>query len=554
MPKDPALLSCPYAKKCGACQYATVPYADQLRLKQGRLVRLLGRLGHVEPIIGMEDPYHYRNKIQAAFRMRSGKVISGVYQSSSRHIIEVDSCLLEDTAAAPILATIRRLAASMKIRPYDIPSGKGFLRHVLIRRARSTEQIMVVLVTTPGTFREERPFINELVRRHPEITTVVRNINASDIPLRLGRESIVLHGPGYITDELLGLQFRLSPRSFYQVNTTQTAVLYSKAREFAGLTGKERVLDAYCGTGTIGLSMAAGAHEIIGVELNADAVADAKENAAHNQIDNATFYAEDAGAFMCRAAEKGEHFDVVITDPPRAGCSRSFLQALITLEPSRIVYVSCEPETLARDLRVLRAAGYRARRICPVDMFPFTTHVETVVLLTKTQDGKDEFLFRKARREEANTVYALYRRAVGREFCAWYDEYPGMQEISEDLKAEQLYVLTHKGTVVGAISIVPEHELDDFSCWQCKDGTHREIARFVLDEAFTGQGLSQRILKEIISELGSMGCRAVHLSVAEKNLPAYKAYLKAGFEKVGEADLYGGHYFLMEKYHNKDRR
>ncbi len=389
MPKDPAVLSCPHAKKCGACQYATLPYAEQLRLKQARLIRLLGRLGHVEPIVGMDDPYHYRNKIQAAFRTRSGKVISGVYQSSSRHIIEVDACLLEDTAAAPILATIRKLSASMKIRPYDLASGKGFLRHVLIRRARSTEQIMVVLVTTPGLFREERPFLNELLRRHPEITTVVHNINDTDIPLHLGRESIVLHGPGYITDELLGLQFRLSPRSFYQVNTTQTALLYSKAREFAGLTGRERVLDTYCGTGTIGLSMAAQAREIVGVELNTDAVADAKENASRNNISNASFYAEDAGAFMCRAAAHGEHYDVVITDPPRAGCSRAFLQALIMLDPSRIVYVSCEPETLARDLRILKAAGYRARRICPVDMFPFTTHVETVVLLSREKVDDD---------------------------------------------------------------------------------------------------------------------------------------------------------------------
>ena len=174
--------------------------------------------------------------------------------------------------------------------------------------------------------------------------------------------------------------------------------------------------------------------------------------------------------------------------------------------------------------------------------------------ITKAQDGKDEFLFRKARREEADTVYALYRRAVGREFCAWDDEYPGMQEISEDLKTEQLYVLTHKDTVMGAISIVPEHELDDFSCWQCKDGSHQEIARFVLDQAFVGRGLSQRILREIMAVLRSMGCRAVHLSVAEKNIPAYKAYVKTGFRKAGEADLYGGHYFLMEKILEKDKR
>ena len=380
---------CPYAKKCGACTLQNLPYEDQLRLKQAGVVRLLGRFGRVERIIGMADPLHYRNKVQAAFRLKSGKVISGVYQSGSRHIIEVGDCMLEDSAAAPILATVRRLCGSMKIKPYDLVTGQGFLRHVLIRRGFATGEIMVVLVTVPGEFRGERAFVNELCRRHPEITTVVRNVNPTDTPLFLGNESHVLYGEGVITDRLLGLTFRLSPRSFYQVNPVQTEILYGKAREFAALTGRERVIDAYCGTGTIGLVLAAGAREVIGVEVNRDAVADARANAAANGVGNAVFHAADAGEFMQAMAEERERADVVMLDPPRAGCSQKFLRSLLALAPRRIVYISCNPETQARDLLTLVRGGYAVKKIQPVDMFPFTSHVESVVCLTK-ENGTPE--------------------------------------------------------------------------------------------------------------------------------------------------------------------
>ncbi len=378
-------LPCPYAKRCGACQLQNLPYPEQLHMKQARLIRLLGRFGRVDEIIGMEEPFRYRNKVQAAFRQKSGAVVSGLYQSSSGKIVDVEDCLLEDSAAAPILKTLRKLCASMKVKPYDIPSGRGFLRHVLIRRARETGEIMVVLVTAKGPFKEARPLVNELLRRHPEITTVVWNVNPTDTALFLGQESTVLYGDGYITDRLCGLEFRISPRSFYQVNPRQTEILYGKAREFAGLTGREVVLDAYCGTGTIGLSMAQDAGAVIGVEVNRDAVADAEDNARRNGIANATFYAADAGDFMraLAANPEAQKPDVVITDPPRAGCSQAFLKSLLALAPERVVYVSCNPETLGRDLYTLTKGGYKVRRIQPVDMFPWTGHVETVVLLSK---------------------------------------------------------------------------------------------------------------------------------------------------------------------------
>lgn len=374
---------CPYAKKCGGCSLQNLPYEEQLHMKQAKLIKLLGRFGHVDEIIGMDDPTHYRNKIQAAFRSKNGKVVSGVYQSASRRIVEVEDCLLEDACAAPIHKTIRKLCVNFKIRPFDLQTGQGFLRHVLIRRSFQTGQIMVVLVTAKGEFKQARSFTNELLRRHPKITTVVWNVNPTDTPLMLGHQSTVLHGEGYITDTLCGLSFRISPRSFYQVNPVQTEILYGKAKEFAALTGKERVIDAYCGTGTIGLTMAADAREVIGVEVNRDAVADAVDNAQRNGIDNASFFAADAGDFMCEMAEHGESADVVITDPPRAGCSGKFLRSLLTLSPQRIVYISCNPETLARDLFTLCKGGYKVRKIQPVDMFPFTSHMECAVSLTR---------------------------------------------------------------------------------------------------------------------------------------------------------------------------
>ena len=384
---------CPLYKKCSGCQLQNLPYEEQLHLKQAKLIRLLGRFGHVEEIIPMDDPTHYRNKVQSAFCNKSGRLTAGIYQSTTRKIVEVPpsmegGCMLEDLTATRIVATIRTLAPSFKLKPYDLATGRGFLRHVLIRRGFASGQVMVVIVTAPGDFPSCRSFVNELCRRHPEITTIVWNINPTNTPLFLGSESKPLFGEGYITDQLCGLTFRISPRSFYQVNPVQTEILYNTARKFARLTGKERLIDAYCGTGTIGLTMASregvvGAKEIIGVEVNPDAVQDAKDNARRNGIESAKFYAADAGDFMRELALRGESADVVITDPPRAGCSREFLQSLLTLAPKRVVYVSCNPETLARDLGTLTRGGYRVKKIQPVDLFPFTEHVETIVCLCK---------------------------------------------------------------------------------------------------------------------------------------------------------------------------
>ncbi len=374
---------CPNYKKCGGCQLQNMTYEKQLSFKQVKVIRLLGRFCHVDEIIGMEEPFHYRNKVQAAFGMKNGKIISGVYQSSTHNIVPVDDCLIEDVIADKIIVTIRKLTESFKMKPFNDVTMKGFLRHVLVKRGFVSGQVMVVLVTSSGAFPSQRSFVNALLGKHPEITTIVRNINDKHTSLVLGERSETLFGDGYIEEQLCGLSFRISPKSFYQINPVQTEVLYNKAAEFAGLTGTERVIDAYCGTGTIGLIMAKNAGQVIGVELNKDAVRDAKSNAAANGVKNIQFFCGDAGRFMVDMAEARETADVVITDPPRAGCSLDFLRSLIKLSPKRVVYVSCNPETLARDLGFLTRKGYRAVKIQPVDMFPFTEHVETVVLLEK---------------------------------------------------------------------------------------------------------------------------------------------------------------------------
>ena len=374
---------CPHYKKCGGCQLQNMPYERQLSFKQVKVIKLLGRYHHVCEIIGMKNPYHYRNKVQAAFGERRGDIISGVYQSSTHNIVAVDSCMIEDQKADEIIVTIRKLVKSFKMRAFNDVTMKGFLRHVLIKRGFSSGEIMVVLVTAVSDFSKESQFINALLGRHPEITTIVQNTNNKRTSLVLGEQSRVLFGSGYIEEDLCGLRFRISPKAFYQINPVQTEVLYNKAIEYAELSGSETVLDAYCGTGTIGIIASKHAKQVIGVELNSDAVKDAKTNAKLNDVKNIDFVCDDAGKFMVKAANCGAKYDVVIMDPPRAGASLEFLRSLVILSPKKIVYISCNPETQARDLSFLTRKGYKVRRIQPVDMFPHTEHVETVVLLSK---------------------------------------------------------------------------------------------------------------------------------------------------------------------------
>lgn len=374
---------CPVYKKCGGCQLQNLPYERQLQWKQARCQKLLASFGKVLPIIGMEHPWHYRNKVQAAFSWdkRRRQTVSGVYQSSTHRVVPVDACMIEDENADAIIVAIRTMLKRYKLTAYDEDTGRGFLRHVLVKRGFATGETMVVLVTGTPIFPAKKHFVAELLRLHPEITTIIQNVNDKPTSLVLGKNEKVLFGPGFIVDSLCGCRFRISAKSFYQVNPLQTQVLYGKAMEFACLTGQEKVLDAYCGIGTIGLVAAKqGAGQVLGVELNRDAVRDAIVNAKENSVKNIRFTCADAGDFMQDMAAHNEPCDVVFMDPPRAGASQAFLQALCTLAPSRVVYISCNPDTLARDLAALRRC-YQVQALQPVDMFPHTQHVEVAVQL-----------------------------------------------------------------------------------------------------------------------------------------------------------------------------
>lgn len=381
--------ACPLAKKCGGCQLQNMTYDRQLKWKQARCEILLKRFGKVSKIIGMDEPYHYRNKMQAAFgRTKSGKIISGVYQSGSHRIVSVDSCMTEDEIADKIIVDIRNMIPKFKIWTYDEDKGTGFLRHVLVKRGFTSGEVMVVIVGASGYFPMKKKFTAELLEKHPEITTVVLNINPKNTNLVLGDKEEVLYGNGYIEDTLCGCVFRISPKSFYQINPVQTEKLYNKAMELAQLDEKSRVIDAYCGIGTIGLVAAKTAGEVIGVELNPEAVKDAISNCKRNAMNNAKFYCADAGDFMEALADEGESADVVFMDPPRAGSSKKFIESLVKMAPERVVYISCNPETLARDLQLITKKGYEVKAIQPVDMFPHTNHIECVVQLCKAHGNK----------------------------------------------------------------------------------------------------------------------------------------------------------------------
>lgn len=375
---------CPYNKKCGGCNYQGLDYAVQLQNKQKRVHELLGKFGKVEPIVGMKDPYHYRNKVHATFtRDRLGNYIAGTYEEGTHDVVTIENCMIQNKKANEIIQSILSLLKSFKIKTYDEDTGYGLLRHVLIRTGYHTGEVMVVLVLGSPILPSKNNFVKALRKLHPEITTVLINVNDKQTSMILGERETTIYGKGYIEDDLCGLRFRISPKSFYQVNPVQTEVLYHTAIKLADLNEKQKVIDAYCGIGTIGMIASKHAKEVIGVELNADAVRDARANAKLNGIHNINFYNNDAGRFMVEMAEQNESVDVVFMDPPRAGSDETFMDCVGKLNPKKIVYVSCNPETLARDLEYMDKIGYKVVRMVPVDNFPFTSHIEMVVSLKR---------------------------------------------------------------------------------------------------------------------------------------------------------------------------
>ena len=385
---------CPVARACGGCTCIDVPYDEQLRAKDAYVAGLFDEAFpgvELRPTLGMDDPFHYRNKVTSPFapgkRGPNGgrEILTGMYAAGSHRIISTEGCLLENEQAQQVVKAIKSIMKKHGVAPYDEDKGTGFMRHVVVRVGHESGEVLVTLVTNEEEFPSSKAFCRELVKRCPFITSIVQNVNTRQTNVILGEREQRLYGPGFILDTLCGLSFRISSRSFYQVNATQTAVLYEQAIAFADLGSGQVAVDAYCGTGTIGLVAAKRSDaEVIGVDSVESAIRDARENARHNGIDNARFVAADASAFMRELAAEGQRVDVVLMDPPRAGSTEEFLDALAALAPERVVYVSCNPETQVRDVRCLLTLGYRLDIVQPVDMFPHTGHVETIVLITKS--------------------------------------------------------------------------------------------------------------------------------------------------------------------------
>ena len=374
-------------KHCGGCPLLSQPYAAQLAAKQARLEKLLGRFAKVRPILGMQDPWHYRNKVISTFAAQGKGLTSGIYARGTHRVLPVERCLLQNEIADQTVLAVRAAANACRLPPFEEDRGTGLLRHCVVRVGKTSGQVLVAIVTPGKEFPGSQNFVSalraECQKRGVDLVTVVQNINPRKTSAVLGTEEKILFGPGTITDTLCGLQFAISARSFYQVNPVQTEILYRTAIEFAGLNGTQTVIDAYCGIGTIGLCAAAKAKSVLGIELNPAAARDAAANARRNRVANARFLCADATEYMVQLAAEGVRPDVVFLDPPRAGSTPEFIAALAKMAPKKAVYVSCDPTTLARDLALFAAKGYKARAIQPVDMFPHTEHIETVVLLSK---------------------------------------------------------------------------------------------------------------------------------------------------------------------------
>jgi len=380
---------CPVYEACGGCQLLHYDYQAQLAWKQHKIEELFPeekKQEAIAQIIGMEQPYHYRHKIYASFANgKKGDIFAGIYEENSHRVVKTKQCRIQHTLANEIITTIVELAKKYKVPAYNEDRGTGVLRHVYIRIGEKTGQVMVVLVTGSREFKEKKLFVEGLCKAFPQITTIIHNCNSARTSMVLGKYETVLYGPGVIEDELCGLKFDISAQSFYQVNPVQTEKLYTTAVEFAGLTGKETVLDAYCGIGTISMVAAKQAKEVLGVELNETACQDAKKNAKKNNCTNVRFIAADAGEYMVRLAKDktAEKPDVVFMDPPRSGSDAKFLNSVAQLAPKKIIYISCNPVTQKQDIDHLKKKGYRVEKMQAVDCFCHTWHVENIALLVR---------------------------------------------------------------------------------------------------------------------------------------------------------------------------
>jgi 23S rRNA (uracil1939-C5)-methyltransferase len=378
---------CPHFDSCGGCQLQHISYTEELNLKQQQVVDQLERIGlltdvTIHSVKGMENPWSYRNKVQIPFATVEGKVVAGFYQLGTHQVVDMEICFIQNELHTELTKKIKAMVEALHIPIYNETTHTGVLRHVLLRQGVHTDELMVVLVTNGEKLQGKDPLIAELRRSFPVITSIQQNINTARTNVILGKENRLLWGMPVIYDTIGNIQFAISPHSFFQVNPVQTEILYEQVKTYANLSGSETVIDAYCGIGSISLYLADKARRVYGMEIVPAAIEDAKQNAALNKIKNAHFELGKAEEILPKWQKEGTHADVIVVDPPRKGCDEAFLEAAAKIQPERIVYVSCNPATFARDAKYLSEHGYHLQEVQPVDMFPQTSHVELVGLFT----------------------------------------------------------------------------------------------------------------------------------------------------------------------------
>lgn len=378
---------CPVAFKCGGCQIMDIEYSEQLRLKQDRINQELRRNGLedilVEPIIGMEDPYHYRNKAQYPVGEKDGKIEMGFYKKKSHEIVDTDHCYIQHEMNDKILQTIKEFMEVNNIKSYNEEKQSGLIRHILTKTSFRTNDIMIVVVINDNKLPLKEKLVKMLTEKIPEIKSIYININKRNTNVILGHKSIKIYGDDYLVDYIDDLSFSISPESFFQVNPKQTEKLYHEALKCADLKGDENVFDLYCGIGTISLFLAQKAKFVHGIEIVPKAIENAIQNASTNNISNVKFHKGTAEEIFPKLYEEGNTADVVVVDPPRKGCDQEVLDTIVSMSPAKVVYVSCNPASLARDIAYLKENGYKAKSIQPVDLFPHSLHVESVTVLTR---------------------------------------------------------------------------------------------------------------------------------------------------------------------------
>lgn len=374
--------------KYGGTQLSHISYEGQLQFKEKQVREVLARIGKLEdvnvhPILGMKEPWHYRNKAQVPVGEKAGRLIAGFFKPRSHEIVDTNESVIQLPEINEAVQAVKEICGRLGVKAYDEVAHKGVLRHIMARCGKATGELMVVLITRTADLPHSRKLIEEITRRLPQVKSIIHNVNPQRTNVIMGEQTNVLWGSDVIYDYIGDVKFAISAKSFYQVNPVQTKVLYDQALEYAGLTGNETVIDAYCGIGTISLFLAQKAKHVFGVEVVPEAIEDARRNASLNGLDNVEFAAGKAEEVITDWYKQGNKADVLVVDPPRKGCDEALLQTVIDMKPEKVVYVSCNPATLARDLRFLEDGGYQTMEVQPVDMFPQTTHVEAIVLLQR---------------------------------------------------------------------------------------------------------------------------------------------------------------------------